>query len=939
MLIRRLLVIALLLSTTPLAAYAQGSSSTGTIAGTVKSPSGASIQGAVITAEGAARGSTTSDAQGNFKLALAPGVYRLTVSKGGYVPATLVDVAVFSGGTQPIDVTMTLADLTSLRTIASVSTSPRGSAINTGAASSDYIPAVAIQNLANPGVNDVIQHLPDAVIQRIGSQPDTTIVLGGVQPYETQVLIDGHPLSLGEYGVWLSEYFPSALLGGVETQVGPGNTTPFASTAVGGTANLVTPNFTTGQTFNAIVGTDTYQSQYSSILATGSVKKLQYVVGASYGSSNGPLYQTTKFAVSPDYNAAGQQSANLPGNTGIIQFAGDASGTFGTKGDLFKLRYNFSPTTAFEVGAISIAGAYNPQGTAYGQYVGQMTVEPCLTYGFPGPYYTCNNPAYNGLIGQSVPGYVWYPGSEFTFNQTIFTGQFRTSIGNDTLLIRPYAGSITQFGNGTNEDAYPLFWAPQGVCGATTGGQTSASCLAFQNNCNVTNAGYGYYAGVVNGTGLCNQTQFFELNQDRLYGNTLTYLHPAGNNLFTFTYDFHGDNSYGYYAYSGNVTVPPTLEHYNTLSLVSDIRASSTLDVKAGLYYSMWSASGSQDITPTATPNPTTGVVPQTGLQRSVSRFDPHIALTYQPTSKASYRAAWGTSETFPFAGYISGQAYYTLPSATTGTLAPNGFVTFKSPNLGPETASEFSLGTDQRLARNGILRLDLQNTNIANVFELLTTPGGIATWPGAVDNVPSAPIGALVPTNSARLSVMLAKVGYYYTPPAGFGYNGSMVFESSQVKDIPNAFYGIGPSLPANNQQTCGFGNAIPGSTTCIPYMKGYYQVNYTWKGGAYAGLGADFEGKNNTYFQPPFLQFDLTAKMPVTKFLEVQVSVQNLLNTNDFFYLPQPNSGTTTTLGVYGSPYCAASTFCQTSLPSTLVPAPPRTLRVQLRWHDGRP
>jgi outer membrane receptor protein involved in Fe transport len=120
---------------------------------------------------------------------------------------------------------------------------------------------------------------------------------------------------------------------------------------------------------------------------------------------------------------------------------------------------------------------------------------------------------------------------------------------------------------------------------------------------------------------------------------------------------------------------------------------------------------------------------------------------------------------------------------------------------------------------------------------------------------------------------------------------------------------------------------------------MKGYYQVNYTWRGGAYAGLGADFEGKNNTYFQPPFLQFDLTTKMPVTKNLEVQVAVQNLFNTNDFFYLPQPNSGTTTTLGVSGSAYCGTSTYCQTTLPSTLVPAPPRTLRVQLRWHDGRP
>ena len=63
---------------------------------------------------------------------------------------------------------------------------------------------------------------------------------GGVQPYETQVLVDGHPLALGQYGVWVSQYFPSFLIGGVEAQSGPGNTTPFANIAVGGTVAGIT---------------------------------------------------------------------------------------------------------------------------------------------------------------------------------------------------------------------------------------------------------------------------------------------------------------------------------------------------------------------------------------------------------------------------------------------------------------------------------------------------------------------------------------------------------------------------------------------------------------------------------------------------------------------------------------------------------------------------
>jgi hypothetical protein len=929
---------------------AQAAPTTGTVNGTVKTSAGVPVAGADVSVDGPERRSTKTDAQGNFSLALAPGLYRISVTKGGYVPAQTNDLAIFLGETAALQVTLVQADLSSLRTIASVSTSTRGSSINTGAASISYLPGEAVSNLANPQINDVLQHLPDVVIQKMGSQPDTTIVLGGVQPYETQVLIDGHPLSLGAYGVWLSEYFPSFLLSGVETQVGPGNTTPFASTAVGGTANLLTPNFTVKPTINFVIGSDNYDSQYSNILATGSMKKLQYVAGLGYGSSNGPYFGTTKCVVNTDNPG----NDNQAGAIGTVQFCGNASGSLFTKGSILKLRYNFSSATSFDVGYVGAHGGYLPQGTSYGQYLGMTTIVPCL----PSNPNSCNNPSYNNLIGQSIPAYAWYPGSNVTFDQTIFTGQLRTTIGNDTLLIRPYAGNISQVLDGAAEDQYPLYFSPVGTVPTSnptfsncTAGATS-TCNAFEQACYSTYIGqilgYNSTPTVVNGQEQCYQTQFSELETDKLYGNTLTWLHPVGDgDLFTFTYDFHGDHSYGYYNANvpADVTVPSTLEHYTTLSAVGDIRVSRTIDAKVGLYDSIWSVSGSQDVTPNATPNPNTGLVDQIPLQRSVSRFDPHIALTYQPPSgNVSYRAAYGTSETFPFAGYISGQPFYTQPSATSSTIAPNGFVSYKNPYLNPETSSEFSVGMDLRVRPGGILRVDLQNSNISNVFEELTTPGGLSCaqppsgpptnscWPYAVPGT----LATLQPTNAAKLSVQQAIISYAYAPHVGFGYNAMMAFEKSQVQGIPLVFYGLAPALPANNVQTCGFGNTIPGSTTCIPYMKGYYQLTYTAADGTYAGLGADFEGKNNTYFQPPFLQFDLTVKKPLSSNLEAQISVQNLFNTNNFYNLPMPNSGVTTTAGyAAGTPLA----YGQTTYPSTLNPAPPRTFRFQLRWHTGKP
>ncbi len=931
--LRRFLAFVIALALVPVASYAQAANNSGTIAGTVKTAGGSAVAGALVTATGPSRVSVATDAQGTFKLSVTAGVYAVTVTKGGYVPATLNDLAIVSGGTQTIDVTMTLADLTSLRTIASVSTGARASSINTGAASSTYLPGTEVANLANPQINDVLQRVPDVVIQRIGSQPDTTIVDGGVQPYETQVLIDGHPLSLGEYGVWLTEYFPSFLLAGVETQIGPGNTTPFASTAVGGTTNLLTPTFTKAPTANIVIGSDSYGSQYSNFLATGSLGKLQYVTGLGYGSSNGPYFQENHCVVSPSNTA----NENLPGNEGIIEFCGDSSGSLFTKGVLLKLRYNFSHATSFEVGFLGAFGGFLPQGTSYGQYLGSTKIVPCYEQpnGTPagtGP--VCSNPAQSNLIGQTIPAYGWYPGSNVYYNQPIFTGQFRTSIGNDTLLVRPYAGNIEQVLDGAGEDAYPLNFSPVGSCT----NNNSAACQTYINNtCPYYFTGQPYGPNgqttvTPEGQLECYQTQFSELEQDKLYGNTLSYLHPVGNDLFTFTWDYHGDNSYGYYNADipADVTVPNTTERYNTFSLVSDIQATRTLNVKAGLYESLWSVDGSQSVNEYDTTLDANGVVPQKPLYRSLGRFDPHIALTFQPTGNVAYRAAFGTSETFPFAGYLSGAPFFTPASITSGTIAPNGFYTFKAPYLNPETATEYSLGADFRAARYGILKVDLISTQVHNVFEEITTPTAIT-----VDGV--AGVAVVQPTNAALLNVQVATVQYNYAPPVGWGYYAAMSFEKSQVNGVPNIFYAYGPSLPANGQQTCGFGEATPGSVTCIPYMKGYYQLNYSWRDQTYVGLGADFEGKNNTYFQPPFLQFDLTARRPVSKNVDVQLSVQNLLNTNNFYNLPMPNAGVTTTTGSYGPYFCGSNVFCQTTTPSTMVPAPPRTVRLQLGWHLG--
>ena len=104
---------------------------------------------------------------------------------------------------------------------------------------------------------------------------------------------------------------------------------------------------------------------------------------------------------------------------------------------------------------------------------------------------------------------------------------------------------------------------------------------------------------------------------------------------------------------------------------------------------------------------------------------------------------------------------------------------------------------------------------------------------------------------------------------------------------------------------------------------------MSYTWRRGTYAGLGIEYEGKNNAYYQPPFAQLDLAVRHPLTRSLELQVSVTNLLNTNNFSNLPAPG------LGV---PIVAETSSGLATYNSVLIPTPPRTVRVQARFHTGK-
>lgn len=890
----RLLMSALLAAILVVPSYASAAENTGTITGSVHATSGTPIADATIIASGPARRQSATDASGNFSLSVPAGIYRIDVSKGGFLAATETDVTVLAGASVPLTVTLQQADLSSLKTIARVTTSARSS-INTGTAAIAIAGRQEFANLASPQINDVIQRIPGANVEKGSSSPNTSFTVAGTQGYETQVLIDGHPVSIGRYGVWFSQFFNSYLVGNAEAQLGPGNTTPFAGTAVGGTINISTPGYTKYPALHFVTGMDTLAGSYTNALYSGSFGKLSYVAGVGTAGVNTPY--TGEYGCVLD--ATNKATWNKPGAEGVISFCGDLGGGQSNKGEILKAKWDFSPQTSLEFGFLGSQGGYNPQGSAYGIIAPNTTIVNCITAGSgASQHQECTNPKYAGMAGQKTNGFFFYPGSVVTNNMPLFTAQLRTAVGNNTLLVRPYGGSITRIIDGSGEANYGIWWFPS----SDTAAATACSKASFGNPLPTADPN----------TDVCQDTAYTTVETDKLKGATLSFIHPMGLNQLTFNYDYHSDQTY---AIAGNPAtpgglppaVPNTMEKYNTLSLTGDFALNERTTLRAGAYQNFWYLNG---WAPSVTSSNKGTIVPFT---RTLGSFDPHVALTYQPHGGQSLRLAVGTSTTFPYAGIVSGTAY-TTPGAT-GTVALNG----KNPMLNPEKAYEGDLGFDQRLHDGSILSLDLIDTQVHNVFENSSV---------SVSGLPYSVI--YQPVNAANLSSELAMLTWRREPLVGWGYRLSVTADRAIPTGIPIPASQQSFSVPANGVQQCSDG----GSAVCIPYLKGYAALEYTFDDHTFAHIGMDYEGKNNTYFQPPFAIWDATLRRPVPhSALSVQASVYNLFNTNTFGGLVTPNAGTPLVgengAGQYGTYH--------ESVPFPMIPVQPRTLRVQLEYGVG--
>jgi len=454
------------------------------VAGRITNARGNGVPSATISIAGnGARTSVQTDANGNYSFSLAPGFYTISVIKGGYQSASS-DVTVLAGTPVMANVILVEANLSNLQVIGRTSGSgTRNQArFNVSSSSDAQINSQVIENRTTPDLTPLVNELPGVTVAHSATQPNENFIVRGLS-VETKTTIDGHPVSSGTSGTFLTQFMSAPLFGGVDVLKGAGLNGPTAGQSAVGTVNIRTLDFTPKDSSFFQVGSDSYGGTvYTTLVDLNFLKdnRLSLILGRSFSGYRGPTYNKSQIGLdnadgtTPAYTGTFQTPA-LSNN--VAAFVTDFSNTYSLNAELAKLRYRFSDQTSLMLEFLGLQGRYDPQGGSYGQFSGYGTVPNCLSaagskgvattscgvtsvystpqlYGTPtaggAPFYT------TGMAGATnVPFYAFYPGSDVRQNQPNFSADFTTTYKDATILFRPYTAAINRLIDGGGENGVP----------------------------------------------------------------------------------------------------------------------------------------------------------------------------------------------------------------------------------------------------------------------------------------------------------------------------------------------------------------------------------------------------------------------------------------------------------------------------------------------------
>jgi outer membrane receptor for ferrienterochelin and colicin len=766
---------------------------------------------------------------------LPEGTYRLTVSAQGFEPPPPEAVTIVAGTPQTLTVSLSAATLNSLRTIGSVTAKGRGTVtINHSGAAESTLSSDDFIARGDAQVQNELEELPGVELTRAssGGAPgaNTDIAIRGGSTYETQTLIDGHPVTGGRFGTYLVQFLNPLVLGDVEIDKGPGVLGNTIANAIGGTANFRTPSITSTLTGRATAGYDsfngsTYSARISDTILNG---KLGFL--AAYGFNGTPGYFTGNI-LSVDANDVNSKLGAAPPLATVITSI-PASETYQNRSEVFKLAFNFSPTTSLTLG--SIGEQTYVDYTATLDTVEPFTIAPCIGEATTTPQ-TCagasdyTNPAYGGLVGQTVlassTGDNLYLGNFEIDNEPIFTADLRTKFGPGSFLGRFYTGAISR-NIDDPEEAQQLTSCPQPSCSSPT----------FDS-------------------------PFYQAEVDHLHGVDAEYSLPigrTGQDLAQASYDQHGDQalycsgSSAEFALS-KCSINNLLLTSRTYSIRGFAKVAPNVQAAFGNYFSDTTFVG--------------------------SRYDPRATLVWTPQPKTAIRFAVGTAYVAPPVDFVA-----PVPGDTKAVVNNTLYV---SDALKPETSAGVNLGADFGIRNDSKFTIDLYRTALTNRFETITIKPG-ASLPsydpfGFYNGTPFKSIDETY--NASDATEEGIELTYVRKPKVGIGGNAEL--DLSRAFNYNTAIPSFGTAASATGSQTGtigGDGNELPGyQIPGFPYSHGRAQLTYREPNTNLYGFGATIYGANNSFGEPGFTVFDANMNLALKHGLRLNVSLSNIFDHDD--------------------------------------------------------
>lgn len=865
-----------------------------TVSGIVSESSGAPVAGASVALRGPKTYDATTDDKGSFSFSnIVQGVYTLSVGKAGYNTAVQSDIVALAGQTQTLTVHIDRLTFSSLRTIADVRAAGRGS-INTSPASVSVVTTQTFVNQAQPQVTRVLNQIPGIQISlpsnsTNGASPGSITVpnIRAATAYETASLIDGHPISVGQYGDNVTSFLNSFMFGGVEVIKGPGAESPVVNNAIGGTTNFRTKDPTPTPLAELLFGVDNRGGTLSNFSFSDTVGRFGFVM--DFATDNNPsalngkqiYYDPTGGQLNgsfvdanPTSTQIGNTATSIPTQFPLLACCYTLLGNYDQTAELLKARYRVSPATSLTVSYLDSQTDSDQTGNTASLIQAQFV---------PGPGYTGSLKPGSYLVASGASNF--FPGA---YNgehnlEPIFQAEMSTTIHNDTLLARYYHASILryQFQGATNNPDYML-GTLYGTSSSANGG------IAATFNGEVQNLGYNDY--------------YQEPELDKLSGGSLQYQHPFNSGDLTFSVDRTVSASSDYSVFSGpfySFNLPPgTGQTLTTYLLRGHFFVGRRLDLTLSNYLNtykfIYPAGCATDCN---TFDPAVNGVGVTFNTSRLTHDDPRIALAYRANPDTAIRFSAGSSIAPPFLGLLS-----SVPSAP--TYNGGGFALESEPNtnLRPETAFGWDLGADVRMKdRLTIASADVYFTNLFNRFFSQTVGTGLAcsvATPCAGQPIPpgqTIPILNQTNSNISNARFEGLELTVHRSPTVGFGYTLSGALQKGYYYNLPPFFYcsvpgpGCTPDQNLNiiaGQNTNGVGIFIPGKgfsyngNMRIPYSQGNAELYYSFRNGMYASFGETYYGNNNSLNEPAFRIAYATLRYPINEHMALQLSGDNIFN-----------------------------------------------------------